>query len=48
MHHIEGPIFGREDETWEWVEEGERIVVVAGWECEGEKMEMKFEEFFEV
>ena len=43
MHRIEG-----EDETWEWVEEGDRIVVVAGLECKGEKTEMRFEEFFEV
>ena len=48
MHRMEGPVFGPEHEIWEWVEEGDRIAVVAGWECEGERAEMKFQEFFDV
>ena len=45
MHRLEGPVFGPEDETWGWVEEGDRIGVVAGWECDDESVEVKFQVF---
>ena len=48
MHRLEGPVFGPEDETWEWVEEGDRIGVVAGWERDDESVDVKVQEFFDV
>ena len=48
MHRLEGPVFGPEDETWEWVEERVRIGVVAGWERDDESVDVKVQEFFDV
>ena len=48
MHRMEGRVFGADHEIWTWLEEGDRVAVVAGWECEGERGEMRFWEFYEM
>jgi hypothetical protein len=45
---IEGRVLGPEHEIWEWLEEGDRIALVAGWECEGRRAEMRFWTWFEL